>query len=127
MNVGVGVGVMLYSYLPPSSFLPPSLLYICLTLYLYSLPLVTCHQSSPISLITSHFTMPPLFSLPTLCNNSTNSDSLSNPSFLLWLVTVTIIPVLTYMAFEEHWAPYAGAALGILDHLRVGSGLEIVR
>ena len=31
------------------------------------------------------------------------------------------------MAFEEHWAPHAGAALGILDFLRVGSGLEIVR
>lgn len=72
--------------------------------------------------------MSPLLSyLPTLCHNSTNSDSLSNPSFLLWLVTVTIIPVLTYMAFEEHWAPHAGAALGILDFLRVGSGLEIVR
>jgi Ca2+-transporting ATPase len=50
-----------------------------------------------------------------------------DPSFSIWFVTCCIIPLMTYTAFEEHWSPMLSALLTSLDHLRVGSGLAIVR
>lgn len=47
--------------------------------------------------------------------DSTGSSILSF-SFLMWFITVTVIPVLTYQQFEEHWREFA---MGFVAHIQI--------
>jgi hypothetical protein len=108
--------------------LDPSHWYKCILLGALSLPvgglmrLIPCEDSK-----TDFAAVSPIIKTPVLVKTTVSSDSLSSPSFILWLLTVTVIPFVTYSAFEEHWGPVLKAFLLSLEHLRGGNGLNIVR